>query len=364
MKSDQKIEVTITNRTVVRTIFWVVVAIAGYHFIGRVSHILTLIFASIFLALALNPIVSWMRRRVHIKSRVRATAAAYLIVVAFLIAFFSLVIPPLVRQTRDFIRDVPKTVANFQKQDTSLARAAKRYHIDQRLTESANKFTSHYGNFGSAILNTTKRIAETVGSLAAVLVMTFMMLVEGPRWLELLWGVTSDRRRKRHQVLAHRIYRAVTGFVNGQVILAAIAGIFAFTALEIASHIIGVNINAIALAGIVAVFAVIPLFGNPLASVIVILMCLLNSAALALVMLIYFVIYFFIESHSIQPYLQSKLNDLTPLIVFVAALLGIGFAGILGAIIAIPAASTVKILLEDYFERRANRHAPTEKMNL
>jgi predicted PurR-regulated permease PerM len=77
-------------------------------------------------------------------------------------------------------------------------------------------------------------------------------------------------------------------------------------------------------------------------------------------MAIYFVVYFFVENHTFQPYIQSKLNDLTPLTVFVAAILGVGFGGFLGAIIAVPAATAVKILVEDYFERRQSARAPTE----
>src|SRR5258708_4260290 len=109
------------------------------------------------------------------------------------------------------------------------------------------------------------------------------------------------------------MYKAVSGFVNGQVILAAIAAASAFITLEIASRVIGVSINALALAGIVGVFGVIPLFGNPIAASIVVLACLLNSVSLAAVMAIYFVIYFFVENHSLQPYLQSRLNELTAL---------------------------------------------------
>lgn len=364
MKNDQRVVVTLTNRTIIRAIFWVVATIGAYHFVGRVSHVLTLIFVSIFLALALNPVVGWMRRRLHIRSRVRATAASYVLVVGFLIAFFALVTPPLVRQTRDFIKDVPSTVSNFQQQDSSLARAAKRYHIDEKLNDAAKNFTSHYEDFGSAILNTTKRVFEAIISLLAVLVLTFMMLVEGPKWLALLFGLVSDQKRQRHQRLAQRIYHSVTAFVNGQVILAAIGAAFVFIALEIASRVIGVEVNSVALAGIVAVFNVIPLFGNPVSSAIVLLICLLTSTTLALAMLIYFLVYYFIENHTLQPYLQSRLNDLTPLTVFVAALLGVGFGGILGAIVAIPAASTVKILLEDYFEQRQHRPAATEKLGL
>ncbi len=360
----RKTTVNITNRTIVRTILWVVAAIAAYHFIGRVTHVLTLIFISIFLALALNPVVSSFTRRLHINSRVRATAVAYFVVIVFLITFFSLIVPPLVRQTRDFIRDVPTTVENFQRQDSSLARTARRYHIDEKLTQGARNLTSHCGNFGSAILDTSQRILEAAASLFAVLVLTFMMLVEGPMWLKLYLGTLPDGERRRQDRILTRMYKAVSGFVNGQVILAGVAGGFAFIALVIASHVIGVNINALALAGIVAVFGVIPLFGNPIAASIVVLISLLNSISLGLVMLIYFVIYFLVENHTFQPYVQSKLNELTALMVFVAALIGVGFGGILGAIIAIPAASTVKILLEDHFERRQGHKPAIEKQGI
>lgn len=348
----RKVTVNITNRTIVRTILWIIAAILAYRFIGQVSHVLTLIFAAIFLALALNPVVGWIRRRLHINSRVRATAAAYLLVVVFLTGFFALVIPPLVRQTRDFIKDVPTTVENFQKQDSSLAAAAKRYNFDEKLAQAARDFTSNYENFGTTLLDTGKRVAEAVVSFFVVLVLTFMMLVEGPKWVGLYLGTLHDKQRARHKRILERMYKAVSGFVNGQVILAVVAGFFAFMTLEIASRVIDVSVNAVALAGIVAVFAIIPLFGNPLAAVLVILVSLLSSFTLGIVMAIYFIIYFFIENHTFQPYIQARLNELSPLLVFIAALLGVAFGGILGAIIAIPAATTVKILLEDHFARR------------
>jgi predicted PurR-regulated permease PerM len=356
---NNQVTVTVTNRTIVRAILWVVSSIVLYHFIGRISHPLTLIFASFFLALALNPVVSWMSNRLKLKSRGRATAAAYLMVIAVLALFFTFVIPPLVRQTRTFIGTVPDTIQSFQSQDSELARAARRYKVDQKISKSAKDFASHYSNYGSTLLNTGKRVVETLASVLAVLVLTFMMLVEGPRWLEIFWEIIPDKKRTHHQKIANKMYRGVTGFVNGQVILALIAGLCAFIALEIASHIVHADINSAALAGIVSVFGLIPLFGNPLAAILVILACLITNVTLGLIMLIYFVVYFFIENHTFQPIIQSKLNELTPLTVFVAAILGVGFGGLLGAIIAIPAASAIKVLIEDYFETRRHRTAPT-----
>jgi predicted PurR-regulated permease PerM len=358
--SSQNVTVTVTNRTILRTILWIVATILVYRFVGRISHGLTLIFASFFLAMALNPVVSWMSRRLKIASRVRATALAYLTVIAIISLFLVLVVPPLVRQTRTFVSSVPSTVQNFQTQNSRLAQTARKYHVDEKLTQGAKDFASHYSNYGSTILDTGRRILEAVASIVAVLVLTFMMLVEGPRWLELFWGVLPPNRRAHHKRIAHKMYRGVSGFVNGQVILAVIAGIFAFIALEIFSRITHADINAVALAGIVAVFGLIPLLGNPIAATLVVLLCLINTVSLGLIMAIYFVVYFFVENHTFQPYIQSKLNDLTPMTVFVAAILGVGFGGLLGAIIAIPAATAVKILVEDYFDRRHNTKAPTE----
>lgn len=341
-----------TNRTMVRAIFWLAVAVLGYKFIGRISHVLTLIAGAVFLALALNPVVSAISRRLKVESRVRATGLAYLLVVAILTLFFILVIPPLVQQTRDFIKDVPQKVQNFQNQNSNLAQTVKRYDLDEKLNQVARDFASNYGGFGKGLLDTGRRVIEAIVSILVVLMLAFMMLVEGPTWVEAYFNSLPERKREHQRRLAHRIYRSVTAFVNGQVILAAVAGLFAFVALEIAGQVLNVPTNAAALAGIVAVFGIIPLFGNPIAATIVVLVSLLNSGALALVMAIYFIIYFFIENHTFQPFIQSKLSELTALTVFIAALIGVGFGGILGAIVAIPAASTVKILIEDYLRRR------------
>jgi predicted PurR-regulated permease PerM len=361
MSPTKKVTVNIANRTILRAILWVVASIVLYKTIGRISHVITLIFAAFFLALALNPIVSWISSGLNSKSRVRATAGAYFIVVGFLIVFFALVIPPLERQTRDFIKQVPQTVANFQSQDSTVARTVRKYKLNEKINQGARDFASHYSSFGTTVLDTGKRVAEAVASVFAVLVMAFMMLVEGPKWLDLYFETLPAGKRQRHRRLALKMYKAVSGYVNGQVIIAAVAGFFAFIALEILSHILHVPSNAAALAGIVTVFGIIPLFGNPIAATLVVVFSLLNSVSLAIAMAIYFVIYFFVENHTFQPIIQSRLNELTPLMVFIAALVGVSLGGILGAIAAIPVASAIKILAEEYYKRHTDKSAAEAK---
>lgn len=359
MSANRHVTVNITNRTVIRTILLVVLAILLLKFLDRITHVLTLIFASAFLAMALNPVVNSFKRAFKIESRGMATLIAYLMVVLFLVGFFALVTPPLVGETRDFIKDVPRTVENFQQGDSGLARYVRNNNLEDRLTQGARDFATQYSDFGGTILDTGKRVVSAVVSLLAVIVLTFMMLVEGPRWLKTIWGVVPEKNKVRYQNIVQKIYEGVTGFAIGQVILAIVGGFFAFVALTIASDFTNVSINAVALAGIVAVFALIPLFGTLLASLIVVLVCLLSSVPLAIIMLIYFIVYQQVENHTFQPFIQSRVTKLTPMTVFIAALIGFGFGGILGGIVAIPVASAVKILVEDYFEQRHAKPAPT-----
>ena len=358
MSDLKNITVNITDRTIIRAVLWVVAAVLAYKFINQLSYVLTLIFISFFLTLALNPVVGWLTRRLKISSRVRATAAAYLILVALLVGFLLLTVPPIVNQVRDFIEDVPTIVDDFQGQDTSLARAAERYNIDQRLTDAASSFTKNYGDFGTTVLDTTKRVVSFVVSVIAVIVMTFMMLVEGPRWFKLILGNLEKARRERIERLTRRMSQTVSGFVLGQLILSITAGFFSLMALLVASNIFNVSINAVALAAIVAIFGLIPMIGNPISATLVTLICLLSSWQLALTMLIYFIIYQQVENATLQPYIQARQNELTPLLVFIAALIGISLAGIVGAFAAIPVAACIKILLE---ERFGGRLLPTHR---
>ena len=349
MSKDRNITVNITDKTVVRAIAWIAVGVLAYKFIGYLSGVLTLIFISFFLALALNPVVRWLKTNLRIDNRVGATALAYLILVAILTGFLLLTVPPIVDQTRHFIKDVPQTVADFQSQDTSLARAADRFNIDQRLTEAAKSVSDNYADFGSSILDTTKRVVSGLLSVIIVLVMTFMMLVEGPRWFKLFIGNVPKDSQAHTEKLAIKMSKTVSAFVLGQLILSIAAGFFSLIALLVGSSIFNVDINAIALAAIVTIFALIPMIGNPISATLVTLICLLSSWQLAVFYLVFYIIYQQIENATLQPYVQARKSALTPLLVFVAALIGISLAGFVGAFAAIPVAACIKILLEDRF---------------
>ena len=351
-KSNSELEVTISNRTILRLIAFGVATFIGFKFFASVRHPLTLIFVSFFLAMALNPIVSYVTRKLKSKSRVRGTAVAYLAVMTVLISFFSLIVPPLVRQSSDFIKSVPGTVRNIETQDSSMGRFVRKYKLEEQFGNFANDWATNLGDTKGPVLSTANRVVSTLVSIIAVLVLTFMMLIEGPEWIDRFLRNLPKHRHDHIASLLRRMYQLVTKFVNAQVVVAFIAGVFALIALSITSSIFHVSINPVALAGIVMMFGIIPTIGNILAAITVAIVCLFSSVPLAITMIIYFIVYQQIENATIQPYIQARNNDLTPMLVFIEALLGIGFGGLLGGFVAIPAAGCIKILLEDYLDDR------------
>lgn len=345
-----EVTINITTEAIMRVILLTVMAVIALRLVGSIGHQLRLIAISLFLAFALNPAVSWLTRRLRSGSRTMATGVAYIAVLTVLISFLSLVVPPLVKETTDFVRDIPKSIQNFKEQDTAVARFARRYNLDDRLDGLSNDLNNRLqSDFATPVFSAANRVLGTVISMVTVLVLTFMMLVEGPLWLQRIIAMQpADKRAKRKSILL-RMYRVVTGYVNGQVLIAAIAAVVAMIALLIGGAVFDVSLNAIALAGIIFIFGLIPMIGNTLGAVIVVLFIVLNSAPFAAVMAVYFLLYQQIENATLQPYIQAKSNQLTPLVVFIAALLGAGIGGLLGALAAIPVAGCVRILFEERF---------------
>lgn len=352
-ETKNQVVVNIESHTVVRVLVLVVLTLIALTFVKTIAPILIVIIISFFLAMALNPAVSWIAKKLKSKSRVGATGAAYILVVLFLVGFFSLVVPPLISQTSVFIKQVPSSINNLQSEDSSLNKFIKKYQLEDEVSQVSSDFKHKFQDVGApAIASTAGTIGSTVINLLIVLVLTFMMLVEGPTWLTRMYKLISRRKHREHvKKLAYSMYRVVVGYVNGQVIIAFIGGTFASLALYILSQIFNANINAVALGGIVALFALLPMVGTTIGAAIAVLACLLVSVPLAITAAIYFIVYQQIENVTIQPYVQARTNNLTPLTVLIAALIGVGLGGILGALLAIPVAGIIKVLLDDYLER-------------
>ena len=351
-----KVKIDIDTNTFVRFGLVVVGFVLAVLIIYRVWPALTVIGISVFLALALNPSVSAITRRLPSRSRVGATAIAYLFVLSVLAGIVFLIVPPVIEQTSKFAQTVPGLIDQISQQRGLAEQFVDRYglneEVDQAIENAKNQASSVAANLGGVVVNGAGAIFNGAATMLFVLVLTFLMLIEGPRWMGRIWGLYQDQQRlEKHQALVKRMYKVVTGYVNGQMLVAAIAATCTLITVLILSALFPLPANlAIPLAAIVFVTGLIPMIGATIGAILVSLILLLNSYIAALVFVIYFIIYQQIENNFISPAVQSKTVELSALTVLAAILIGINLFGLVGGLISIPIAGCVRVLTLHYLD--------------
>ena len=191
---------------------------------------------------------------------------------------------------------------------------------------------------GTPVLDAVRTSFSMVAAVVSIFTMMVLLLIDGPQvWAWLLSLVRSDLRDEAGH-FGHDLLYSVGGYVRGNGLISVIAGIGAFIAMTI------VDVPfALTLAVIVAILDLIPLVGATIAMIICVLVALTGGWLPAVVLLIYFLVYQQVENNVIQPWVYSKTVALSPLVVLLATLCGAAIAGIIGVLLAIPAAATVYI---------------------
>ncbi len=343
---DRQYLVSVTNKTIIRAIIVAISALLLYRFARSVSHYLVLISIAAFVALALNPFVDWVHKTVG-SGRVLSVALSYLILFVIVGGFLTAIMPSLTSQTVNFINDVPTSLQNLKTEDSVAGRFARRTKITDDIDNFTQNFASHTQNISSFALNVAGRVTNAIVSIIAVLVLAFMMLIEGPRWGSKFWHLQPAKRRAHYKPLVEQMYTVITGYVNGQLLISLVGAAVSLVMLLL----VGVP-NALVLAGIIFLTGLIPLVGHPIGAAAVTLIALFASVDKALIVGIFYIVYLQVQTATIQPYIQSKANDMTPLTVFLAAIIGIAAGGFLGAFVAIPLAGCARILFLDYMRNR------------
>jgi predicted PurR-regulated permease PerM len=361
-----KVRIEIETKTFVR--FWLVVAgfLLALQIIISAQTALIIIGSAFFLALALNRPVSALANILPGKSRVGGTAIAYVIVVGLIGVFLSFVVPPIIEQTARVVGSLPTVVDQVQGQWKGLHTLVQHYGLEGQLDQALNSVkanaTGWAASFGSNVISSLGSLFSVVTALFLVLVLSFLMLVEAPRWLSTIWSVYNDEdRMEYHQKLASRMYNVVTGYVTGQLAVSGIGAFFAGLTVFIISFIFNVPHNlALPTVAIAFVLSLIPMFGATIAGVLICLLLALNDVTAALVFAAYFVIYQQIENNFISPTIQSKTVELSALAILGSVTIGLYLFGVAGGIISIPIAGCIKVLLEDHMERAKRKRKESE----
>lgn len=362
-----KVQIDIDTQTFIRFGLVALGFVATFLLVAKASSALITIAIAVFLALALNPPVAYLSKRLPGNSRVGATAIAYLLVITFLGGLLFLVIPPVIEQSGKFAQTVPALIDQATEQQPVVDDFINRYglgeQVDQSIENLKAQASSVASNIGNSLVGAVGAVFSGAATLLFIIVLTFLMLVEGPSWLRRLWGLYQDPHKlERHRSLVKKMYRVVTGYVNGQMLVSLIAAICTLATILILSAVFPLPANlALPLAALIFIAGLIPMVGATIGAIVVGLVLLLNSLPAAIIFVLYFIVYQQVENNFISPTIQSKAVELSALGVLVAILIGVTLFGLLGALISIPVAGCIRVLLIDYLEHA--RQERSEKLS-
>jgi predicted PurR-regulated permease PerM len=337
-------------KTILSVLGLIIAVWALLHVVEIARHVIVYILIAIFLTLAINPLVAWlMRRGVH--SRGWASGAACVLVLVAIAGIGYAFIPTLVDNVNNFVDAVPGYVHDLTKGRGRLGFLETKYHVVERLEHYVKQGGAKklLGLSGAAI-SVTKGVLNFIVGTVTVAFLTFFMLLEGPTWMDRIYGLLPETSQPRWRKVGHDIYRQVSGYVTGNLVISLIAGgLTTFVLL-----LLGVP-YAVALGLLVGLLDLIPLVGATIAAIVVAAVAFLHSIVAGIVIIVFFIVYQQVENHILQPVVYHRTVSLSPLAILVSVLIGAELAGILGALAAIPVAGAIQVLVVDFLRNRRER---------
>jgi predicted PurR-regulated permease PerM len=343
-----------STRAIVKVLLVTAATAVVLYLLYLVRSILGLVFISIFLAVAMGPAVDLYQHRARLPRGV-AILFVYLTILGAIVGLGLLVVPPIVNGVNHFVGKVPTYVQDLRKNQT-VRKYDNKYHVTEKLNKEAKKLPNRLGDAASALTSVTVGVFSAIFQLVTVLVLTFFFLLDGKRMVE--WGLRQlpAERSERTRSVMQDVYQATSGYVVGNLIISVIAGTGTYIVLMILSVPFAVPLSVL-----MAFLDLIPLVGATIGGVgIGIVAAISNFPTALIVWAIYFIVYQQIENNILQPVIYRRTVALHPLVVLIAVLIGGSQLGVLGALIAIPVAAGLQILVKDWWRARKQRSGATE----
>jgi predicted PurR-regulated permease PerM len=340
-----------TARDVARAVLTTLAIVATLYVLYRLRDVVVLVGLGVFVAVALAPGVALLQRR-----GVPRAISILLVYVALLGGAFGLglvLVPPIVDGVETAVADAPAWVQDIR--DSATLRAYdERYHLTNHVRDQTNKLPHALDDAAGELETVTVGAFRRLFELITVLVIAFFLLLDGPRWASRLFRRMPRDHERRARAVADEMARVVGGYVVGSFAIAGLAGLFAFLTMKL----LGLPF-AVPLAVLMALTALIPLVGSGLGAAPIALVAGLESFPTALIVwVVAFVVYQQLESHVLGPYVYKRTLRLHPLLAIVSVLAGASLLGILGALLAIPIAAMIQILIREYVSLAPPRPEP------
>jgi predicted PurR-regulated permease PerM len=333
-------------RTILATIGFVLLTWIAVLTVMKVERVIVWLVVSLFLATALWPLVDVTQRRGRMP-RSMAVLAVFILGGLLLAAVIALLVTPIVTQGKDFADQLPTYVDQAKQGKGPVGDLVQRFHIDTYVAQHKEQLKDQALGLGTSATHVLGVIASTLTAILSIVVMTFLILLEGPRLLDSALGTLDDDRRERVERVGRDCARSVTGYMAGNLVISVICGTLTYVTLVL---------TGVPYAGVIAVFVAIadlvPLIGATIGAILGVGVAFLHSVPAGIIAIIFFVVYQQVENHLLQPVVLSRTVKINPLVVLVSILVGVELAGILGALLAIPVAGIVQVVLRDVLDTR------------
>jgi predicted PurR-regulated permease PerM len=338
----------LSARAIVKIVLIIVGVLLCLYVMYQLRRPLTWLFIATFLAVALSPPVNFLNRYMK---RGFAIALVYLSLLVSVVALGLVFIPPVVNGVNDVADNAPRYAADVREyvnRNDTLRKLEEDYNITDKLQEEAAKLPSKLGGAASVLRDIGFGLVNSLFALITILVLTAFLLSNGPRWVESFLALQPRGRAERLAKILRDMAGAVSGYVAGALTVSFIDGAFSFLVLTI------LNVPfAAPLAVLMGVMSLIPLIGATIGAVLVGIVTLFSDFPTDTILwTLWAVVYQQFENNVVQPQVQRRTLQVHPFIVLVSVLFGSTLLGILGALVAVPAAASIQILLRDWWEWR------------
>lgn len=309
-----------------------------------ISSVLILIVVAMFLAIGLNPMVEFFMRRGLKRSW------SLLVVIAIVlttVGLFILAIVPVISEQVNLLVDRAPEWFNQLRTNDRIQQLDERYDLltkAQQAIEDGNWTQRAFGG----VVGVGLALVGAVLNTFIIIVLTMYFLASLPTIKHTAYRLAPASRRERVTSLGDRILSNVGGYVSGAFLVAMAAGISSLVFL----FIVGLGEYAVALAVVVAVLDVIPMIGATLGAVIVTAIGFATDPKIGLACLIFYVVYQQFENYVVYPRVMARSVDIPGSLIVIAALVGAALLGVVGALLAIPTAAALQLLLKEIFLRR------------
>src|SRR4051794_28822551 len=341
-------------RGLVRTVLILAVCGVMLYLTWRVRGVLRLAVISLFLALTLMPVVDAVCAKVR-APRALVILSAYVVLIAGVAVIGYVVVPSLVKEVQHLSQDAP-TYARELRHNATFRHYDDHHHITPKLVGDAQRLPQELAKLAGPLKDVTVRAFSFIGQMTTVLVLTFLLLLHGRRYVDMALALTGERE-PRYRRLIVAINKAVAGYMLGNIIISVLATVATWVVLSI----LGVP-YAIALGFVVGFFDLIPLVGATLGAIVVALATLtVDFPTATIVWIAFIVVWQRFEDYVVQPLVYGRALRVNPIVTIVSVLVGAELLGILGALLAIPTAAAIQIVLQDWWKNRGDNAAPVEE---